>query len=89
MKLDEVRKEYHSRLELLRAHINHNNMKRIFDEIRQFLNKLTLSAPIPDEEKKLAYTFIFTLLCGASKGFRKALKAFIKPSEAPQRSVKI
>ena len=27
-------------------------------------------------------------LCGASKGFIKALKAFIKPFEAPQRSVK-
>ena len=33
--------------------------------------------------------FIFTLLCGASKGFMKALKVFIKPFEAPQRSVKI
>ena len=32
--------------------------------------------------------FIFTLLCGASKGFMKAFKAFIKPFEAPQRSVK-
>ena len=31
-------------------------------------------------------TFIFTLLCGASKGFMNALKAFIKPFEAPQRS---
>ena len=29
------------------------------------------------------------LLCGASKGFMKAFKAFIKPLEAPQRSVKI
>ena len=33
--------------------------------------------------------FIFTLLCGASKGFIKAFKALIKPFEAPQRSVKI
>ena len=24
---------------------------------------LTLSAPIPDEEKKITYIFIFTLLC--------------------------
>ena len=38
--------------------------------------------------KELAI-FIFTLLCGASKNFMKALKAFIKPFEAPQRSVKI
>ena len=36
---------------------------------------LTLSAPIPDEEKKLSEIFIFTLLCGASKGFMKAVKA--------------
>ena len=31
---------------------------------------------------------MFTLLCGAS-GFIKAFEAFIKPFEAPQRSVKI
>ena len=29
------------------------------------------------------------LLCGGSNGFKKACKAFIKPSEVPQRSVKI
>ena len=33
--------------------------------------------------------FIFTLLCGVSKGFMKAFKTFIKPLEAPQREVKI
>ena len=33
--------------------------------------------------------FISTLLCGASKGFMKAFKAFVKSLEAPQRSVKI
>ena len=27
--------------------------------------------------------------CGTSKGFMKALKAFIKPFEVPQRSVRI
>ena len=32
---------------------------------------------------------MFTLLCGASKSFMKALKAFIKTFEALQRSVKI
>ena len=32
---------------------------------------------------------MFTLLCGASKGFMKAIKAFLKPSEAVQRRVKI
>ena len=50
---------------------------------------LILAIPILDEEKKLRSIFIFILLCGASKGFMKALKAFIKPFEAPQRSVKI
>ena len=34
-------------------------------------------------------THIFTFLRGASKGFMKAFKAFIKPFEAPQRRVKI
>ena len=43
---------------------------------------LTLPITIPDEERKLTF---FTILCGASKGFMKALKPF----EAPQRSVKI
>ena len=32
---------------------------------------------------------IFTLLCGVSKGFMRAFKAFIKPFEAPQKSVKM
>ena len=50
---------------------------------------LTLPVPIPDEEKKLSYIFIFTLLCGPSIGFIKTLKDFIKPFdikpfEAPQ-----
>ena len=31
---------------------------------------------------------MFTLLCGALKGFTKAFKAFVKHFEAPQRSVK-
>ena len=47
------------------------------------------SVPIPDEEKRLSYICIFTLLCGASKGFMKAIKGFIKPLKAPERSVKI
>ena len=39
----------------------------------------------PDVEKKLSLIFIFSLLCGASEGFIKALKPF----EAPQRTMKI
>ena len=34
---------------------------------------LTLPVQIPDKEKKLSQIFTFTLLCGASKGFMKAL----------------
>ena len=49
-----------------------------------YIRDLTLPIPIPDEEKKFTYIFTFTLLCGTSKG-----KAFIKPFEAPQRSVKV
>ena len=48
--------------------------------LKQFLN---LPVPILDGERNLS--FIFTLLCGVYEG----LKAFIKPFEAPQRSVKI
>ena len=53
---------------------------------------LTLKDPFISEsciEIKIELNFIFTLLCGASKGFMKAFKAFIKPFEAPQRNVKI
>ena len=55
----------------------------------QYSNIFTLNLPvsIPDEEKKLNF-FIFLLLCGVSKGFMKAIKPFIKPFEASQRSAK-
>ena len=61
----------------------------VFFKLMSFPNNgvLTLPVPIPDEEKKLK--FFFRILCGASEGFTKALKAFIKPFEASQRSVKI
>ena len=49
---------------------------------------LTLPVPIPNEEKKLTSIFLFTLLCGASKGFMKALKVIIKPLKVPHISVK-
>ena len=38
---------------------------------------------------KIDLIFIFTPPCGGSKGFIKAIKAFIKPFETPQRGVKI
>ena len=43
----------------------------------------------PGQSEKIKLNFYFHTLCGASKGFMKVLKAFIKPFEAPQRSVKI
>ena len=60
---------------------------------------LTLPVPIPDEEKKIKFNFYFHtyLRClkrfyeglkGPYKTFWGALKAFIKPFEEPQRSVK-
>ena len=56
--------------------------------VNGFLKKyiLTQNVSIPDKKEKLTSIFIFILLCGASKGF---MKAFIKPFEAPRRSVKI
>ena len=38
---------------------------------------------------KIELNFIFTLLCGASDGFIKTFKDFIKHFGPPQRSVKI
>ena len=40
-------------------------------------------------KQKLTQISIFALLCGASKGFTKNLKAFIKLFKAPQRIMKI
>ena len=51
--------------------------------------ELTLPDAIPDGERKLTELFIFSLLCVVSKGFMKAFKAFIKPFDATQRSLKI
>ena len=57
--------------------------------------KKILNPPQPVHFRKLYSNktklkfLIFLLLCGASKGFMKAFKAFIKPFETPQGSVKI
>ena len=40
-------------------------------------------------KRKNELKILFSLLCVASKGFMKALKAFMKPFESPQGSVKI
>ena len=51
--------------------------------------KKNLNPSCPVHLRNLHCIFISTLLCGASNGFIKAFKAFIKPFEAPQRSMKI
>ena len=53
--------------------------------------EICISVPLTQSrtKRKKKLNFYFTLLYGASKGFMKALKVFIKPFEAPQRSVKI
>ena len=61
-------------------------------KVRNDKTKIILPTPFISEsciKIKINLNFIFTLLCGASKGFRKAFKAFIKPFEAPERSVQI
>ena len=47
-----------------------------------FPSLLNLPVPFPDKEKKLTQIFIFTLFCGASKGF-------IKPFETSRKKLKI
>ena len=42
--------------------------------------------PDPRQGEKINLNFTFKLLCSISKGF---IKAFIKPFDAPKRSVKI
>ena len=53
------------------------------------ISTLTFPIPIPDKERKLTTVFISALLFGVLKGFMRAFRVFIKPFEAPQRSVKI
>ena len=43
----------------------------------------------PGRREKTNLNFIFTFLCGATKDFMKAFKGFVKPFEAPQRSMKV
>ena len=57
-----------------------SSLYSIEDNFKEVKVMLTLPASILDEEKKLTKIFIFTLLCGASKGFMKAFTAFLKPS---------
>ena len=45
--------------------------------------------PNPGQSEKIKLIFYFHTSLWCLKGFMKAFKAFIKPFEAPQRSVKI
>ena len=49
-----------------------------------------LTPPAPRTSKscikiKINGKFLFSILCGVSKGFMKTLNAFVKPFEAPQK----
>ena len=69
-----------------------NLLKNLFEDFMRkisYLSLLTLPVPCPDKEKKLTQIFIFTLFCGASKGFMNAWNAFIKPFETPRKNLKI
>ena len=65
------------------------NSHTIFNEIKYnlMLVLLTLNVRCISESfieiYKLSQSFIFTLLCGASKSYMKAFKVFTKPFEAP------
>ena len=64
-------------------------LKKITSNNVVFDGQFNPSHPNPGRREKIKLNFIFTLLCGTSKGFMKALKVVIKPFEEPQRSVKI
>ena len=64
----------------------------IFNNSERFFLILTLPASFISErfvKIKINLSFYFYTSCGVSKDFMKALKAFINPFEAPQRSVKL
>ena len=65
----------------------------VYQEVREkssaCLSLLTLSVPcISKSCIEIKVKLNFHTFCGASKDFMKAIKTFIKPFEAPQRSVK-
>ena len=54
-------------------------------EANECSSDINPSRPNPGRREKFKLNFIFTFLCGASKDFMKALKAFIKPFEVSQK----
>ena len=67
----------------------------LFNLLQAFHFKIDWEFPInpsrtdPGRREKINITFYFHTSLRCLKRFNKALKAFIKPFEAPQRSVKI
>ena len=55
----------------------------ILDEVFFSKGHVNPSPHNPGRGEKIIFNYFFTFLSGASKGFMKALKAFIKPFEAP------
>ena len=78
-----------SNITLLQVKEHHTVASRVTNKVKSNIARKLIARKSSNEEKKLTQIFIFTPLCGASKGFMKALKTFIKPFEAPQRSAKI
>ena len=75
---------------ILQLHVKSKGSSPNFNPNNQkTYNSLNPSHPNPGQREKITYIFIFTFLCGAPKGFMNALKAFIKPFETSQGSVKI
>ena len=67
------------------------NINGIYNEKPHYKSDQSLAFPVRSRSKRKnsSEIFIFTLLCGASKGFMETFKVFIKPFEALQKSVKI
>ena len=66
--------------------IKNNDVTSKLQQTVVHIHSVNSSRPDPGLREKINLNFIFTLLCSGSKGF---IKAFIKPFETPQRSVKI
>ena len=66
-------------------HVYFTSFSSVYVVVFEQLIYFNPSRPNPGQrEKKLSQIFIFTLFCGASKGFMKDLRDFIKPFEVPQ-----
>ena len=75
--------------EIIMEHWNLLHINPSLAEIFQNPPILAPPVPIPDKEKKIKLSFYFHTSLWCLKGFMKALKAVIKPFEAPQRSGKV